>query len=216
MIISILNQKGGVGKTTVAVHTASALALDGHDIILVDADPQGSALDWLAARQVPPLFPVVGMPRAVLHRQVPRLAAGVDAVVIDGPPSLADITRSAMLASDLVVIPVQPSPFDVWAAGGLIELADEARVAREHLDVRFVVSRKIANTVIGRDVTTALGQWPVPVLESQITQRVAFAESAASGVSVLESAPRSAAANDVRSFVEELTGLDLETGRTAA
>lgn len=216
MIITIANQKGGVGKTTLAVHTAAALALDGHDVILVDSDPQGSALDWVAARQAPPLFPVIGMPRAVLHRQVPRIAAGVDAVVIDGPPSLADITRSAMLASDLVVIPVQPSPFDVWAAGALVELADEARVVREHLDVRFVVSRKIANTVIGRDVTTALGQWPVPILESQITQRVAFAECAASGVSVLESAPRSAAAAEVRSLVGELTGLALGTGRAAA
>ncbi len=216
MIISYLNQKGGVGKTTLAVHTATALALDGLDVILVDADPQGSALDWLAARQAPPLFAVVGMPRAMLHRQVPRIAAGVDAVVIDGPPSLADIARSAMLASDLVAIPVQPSPYDVWAAGGLLDLVDEARVVREDLAVRFVVSRRIANTVIGRDVTEALSAWPVPVLASQITQRVAFAESAASGLSVLESAPASAAAAEVVSLVGEIAGLTLQAGRAAA
>ena len=216
MIVSFLNQKGGVGKTTLAVHTAAGLALEGLDVILVDADPQGSALDWLAARRKPPLFSVVGMPRPVLHRQVPRLAAGVDAVVIDGPPSLANIARSAMVASDLVVIPVQPSPYDVWAAGDLVELVAEARIDRDQLDARFVVSRRIANTVIGRDVTEALGEWPVPVLETHITQRVAFAESAATGLAVMESAPGSAAAGEVRSLVREVMALTAGSRRAAA
>ena len=216
MIISFLNQKGGVGKTTLAVHTASALALDGLDVILVDADPQGSALDWLAARQAPPLFPVVCMPRPVIHRQVPQLAQGVDAVVIDGPPSLATIARSAMLASDLVLIPVQPSPYDVWAAGDLVELLEEARIDHDHLDARFVVSRRIANTVIGRDVAQALGAWPVPVLETHVTQRVAFAESAATGVAVLETAPGSLAAAEVRSLAGEVMALVSGVGRAAA
>ncbi|MCY4607899.1 MAG: AAA family ATPase [bacterium] len=216
MIISFLNQKGGVGKTTLAVHTAAGLALDGLDVILVDADPQGSALDWLAARQKPPLFAVVGMPRPVLHRQLPRLAATVDAVVIDGPPSLANIARSAMLASDLVLIPVQPSPYDVWAVGDLVELVDEARLDHDSIDARFVVSRRIANTVIGRDVAEALGEWPVPVLETHITQRVAFAESAATGLAVMESAPGSAAAGEVRSLVREVMALTAGSRRAAA
>lgn len=216
MIISFLNQKGGVGKTTLAVHTAAGLALDGLDVILVDADPQGSALDWLAARQKPPLFAVVGMPRPVLHRQLPRLAATVDAVVIDGPPSLANIARSAMLASDLVLIPVQPSPYDVWAVGDLVELVDEARLDHDSIDARFVVSRRIANTVIGRDVTEALGEWPVPVLETHITQRVAFAESAATGLAVMESAPGSAAAAEARSLATEVMALVTNIRRAAA
>jgi len=216
MIISFLNQKGGVGKTTLAVHTAAGLALDGLDVILVDADPQGSALDWLAARQKPPLFAVVGMPRPVLHRQLPRLAATVDAVVIDGPPSLANIARSAMLASDLVLIPVQPSPYDVWAVGDLVELVDEARLDHDSIDARFVVSRRIANTVIGRDVAEALGEWPVPVLETHITQRVAFAESAATGLAVMESAPGSAAAAEARSLATEVMALVTNIRRAAA
>ena len=216
MIISFLNQKGGVGKTTLAVHAAAGLALEGLNVILVDADPQGSALDWMAARQKPPLFPVVGMPRPVLHRQVPRLAAGVDAVVIDGPPSLANIARSAMLASDLVLIPVQPSPYDVWAVGDLIELVGEARIDHDHLDARFVVSRRIANTVIGRDVTAALGEWPVQVLETHITQRVAFAESAATGLAVMETSPGSVAAMEIRALVAEVSALTADMGRAAA
>ena len=147
---------------------------------------------------------------------MPRIAAGVDAVVTGGPLSLADIARSAMLASDLVVIPVQPSPYDVWATGGLIDLADKARVVREDLDVRFAVSRKIANTVIGRGATKASAAWPMPVLSSQITRRVACAESAATGGSVLESAPGSAASLEVRSLVGEVTALTVGIGSAAA
>ena len=187
MIISFLNQKGGVGKTTLAVHTATAVALAGHKVVLVDADPQASALDWLASREAEPLFPVVGMPRAVLHRQVPDLAAGCDLLVIDGPPSLTDITRSAMVASDLVLIPVTPSPFDVWAAGELVPLVEEVRILRPRLAVHFVISRKIVGTAIGRDVEAALAEWPsVPVLPAMVSQRVVFAESAADGSTAVE------------------------------
>ncbi|MCY4607375.1 MAG: AAA family ATPase [bacterium] len=187
MIVSFLNQKGGVGKTTLAVHTAAAVALAGHRVVLVDADPQGSALDWLASREAEPLFPVVGMPRPVLHRQVADLAAGCDLLVIDGPPTLTDIARSAMLASDLVLIPVTPSPYDVWAAGELVRLIDEVRVVRDDLVARFVISRKIVGTAIGRDVEEALKAWPsVPVLEAVVSQRVVFAETAASGSTAVE------------------------------
>jgi chromosome partitioning protein len=110
MIIGVLNQKGGVGKTTIAIHLAAAFAKQGQRILLIDADPQGSALDWDAARQAPPLFTVVGKPTATLHRDMDVLAADFDHVVIDGPPRVDDIARSAIMASDLVLIPVQPSP----------------------------------------------------------------------------------------------------------
>lgn len=187
MIVSYLNQKGGVGKTTLSVETATAVALVGHKVVLVDADPQASALDWLASREADPLFPVVGMPRAVLHRQVPDLAAGGDLLVIDGPPSLTDITRSAMVASDLVLIPVTPSPYDVWAAGELVRLVDEVRIVRPHLVAHFVISRKIVGTAIGRGVEAALAEWPsVPVLPAMVSQRVVFAETAAAGSTVVE------------------------------
>ena len=86
MIIALLNQKGGVGKTTLSVNLAAALALSGKRTLLVDADPQGSALDWQAARRGETLFPVVGMAKPTLHKDVPGLASGYEHVVIDGPP----------------------------------------------------------------------------------------------------------------------------------
>ena len=230
MIIAYLNQKGGVGKTTLAIHTAAAFALAGRNVVLVDADPQGSALDWLEARQrrlegaagggrpadeAVPLFGVIGMPRPVIHKQLPRIAANYDLVVIDGPPSTTDISRSAMFAADLVLIPVQPSPYDVWAAQDLVGLIDETRVYREELAARFVVSRRIVNTAIGRDVTAALAQWPVPVLPAHVSQRVAFAETAATGSTVLETAPECPASREITGLRDAISAVSLGARRAA-
>lgn len=111
--ISVLNQKGGVGKTTLAIHISHALVLKGSRVLLVDADPQGSARDWAAARSNPPLFPVVGLDRPTIHRDLPVLVKDFAHVVIDGPPRVSDLARSAMIAADLVMVPIQPSPYDI-------------------------------------------------------------------------------------------------------
>jgi chromosome partitioning protein len=202
--IGFLNQKGGVGKTTLAVHVAEAMARHGQQVLLVDADPQGSALDWAAARRGEPRFAVAGLPRASIHTELPGLAHGRDVVLIDGPPRVNDVARSAILASDLVLIPVQPSPYDVWAAKEIVDLVLEARVYKSGLRAAFVVNRKIVNTALGRDVTEALATYPLPVLEAAICQRVAFAESAASGQTVLEAQPDGPAAAEVLAVLDEL------------
>jgi chromosome partitioning protein len=204
MIISVLNQKGGVGKTTLAVHTATALAQRGRRVLLIDADPQGSALDWSASRENAPLFPVVGLPKNTLHRDLPSIAADYTAVVIDGPPRVNDLARSAILASDIVLVPVQPSPYDVWAAKEIVDLLTEASVFKENLKSGFVINRKIANTTIGREVIDALASYPVPVLKAQICQRVSFAESAGQGQTVLETDPQGAASREITALVDEL------------
>jgi chromosome partitioning protein len=207
MIISFLNQKGGVGKTTLAIHTADTLARAGHRVMVIDADPQGSALDWSTARQGEPLFPVVGMPKPSIHKDLPSLAAGYDAIVIDCPPRVYDVARSAIMASDLIVIPVQPSPYDVWAAQEINDLIAEGRVYRPDLKAVFVINRKIANTAIGRDVAEALANYPMPVMKSSLTQRVTFAESATAGRTVAELDPESLASREIATFVDELLEL---------
>lgn len=204
MIIAVLNQKGGVGKTTLSVNLAAALALAGKRLLLIDADPQGSALDWQAARSGESLFPVVGMAKPTLHKDVPGLAAGYDHVVIDGPPRVNELAKSAILAADLVLIPVQPSPYDVWAAEEIVKLIQEVALYKESLRSVFVVTRKIGNTAIGRDVAEALKEYPFPLAATAIGQRVVFAESAASGLSVLEADPKGPAAKEIRSLIREL------------
>ncbi len=209
MILSFLNQKGGVGKTTLAIHVATAFALNGKRVLLVDADQQGSALDWAASRgdDKPPLFTVIGLPRATVHRELPALSANYDHVIIDGPPRVYDVARSTILASDVVIIPVQPSPYDVWAAKEIVELVTEATAFNENLKSVFTINRKIVNTAIGRDVLQALSAYPLPILDAHICQRVGFAESAAQGATVLETDPNGVASQEIRALVQAIKQL---------
>lgn len=204
MIIGLLNQKGGVGKTTLSVNIAASLARTGARVLLIDADPQGSALDWAAAREGDPLFSVVGLPRPTVHKEIAQIGHGYDHIVIDGPPRVTDLARSAIMASDVVLIPVQPSPYDIWAAEEVVKLIDEARVYKENLKSAFVVNRKIANTAIGRDVREALAAYPVHVLTACITQRVIFAEAAVQGRAVHEIDQNGPAASEIDAVLTEL------------
>ncbi len=204
MIIGVLNQKGGVGKTTLAVNLAAAISRRGDRVILIDADPQGSALDWAAARQEAPLFSVVGIPKASIHKELPALGRDYDHCIIDGPPRVTDLARSAILASDIVVVPVQPSPYDIWAAEEVLKLIREASVYKENIKTCFVINRKITNTAIGRDVRDALSGYSVHVLAAAITQRVVFAEAAARGHAVFECDPQGTAAHEVEAVLNEL------------
>lgn len=207
MIIGVLNQKGGVGKTTLSIGIAAELARQGARVLLIDADPQGSSLDWAAAREGAALFSIVGLPRATIHKEIENLRQNYDHVVIDGPPRVTDLARSAIMASDIVVIPVQPSPYDIWAADDVVKLIAEAMVYKENLKSCFVINRKIVNTAIGRDVADVLGSYDLAVLNSTIAQRVIFAESAAQGKAIFEVDKDSPAVGEVEAVVNELMSL---------
>ena len=202
-VIAVLNQKGGSGKTTIATHLARALQLDGADVLLVDSDPQGSARDWAAVREDQPLT-VVGIDRPTIDRDLKNVARK-DFVVIDGAPQAADLAVSAIKAADFVLIPVQPSPYDIWATADLVELVKQRiEVTDGRLQAAFVVSRAIKGTKIGAEVAEALAGYGLPVLESRITQRVVYPGTAANGTTVMEAEPSGDAAAEVRALAAEL------------
>jgi chromosome partitioning protein len=144
------------------------------------------------------------MAKPTLHRELPDIAQDYDAVFIDGAPRVNELGRAAILASDFVVIPVQPSPYDVWAAAETVQLIREAQQFKENLKAAFAVNRKIAKTAIGRDVASALNHFGIPVLPTHLAQRVVYAESAAQGLAVAEIAPTGEAAREIAALVSAI------------
>jgi len=128
-------------------------------------------------------------------------------VVIDGPPRVAGLLRSALLAADLVLIPAQPSPFDGWASGEMPKLIEEARIFRPQIVARFVLNRCAARTIIARETAETLAEHEPPVLAARIGQRVAFADAAQSGRLVAELDDASPAAREITTFAGEVAGL---------
>jgi chromosome partitioning protein len=210
MKIAVVTQKGGAGKTTLATNLAVALAQDGAKVLLIDADRQRTALDWFAVRSEVEhngKVTVVGIDNDTIHKQIGNLAAGYDHVVIDGPPRAEKIDRSAIMAADLVLVPVQPSSADVWAAETTIKLVEEAHTFRPELGAALVVNRTIPNTILGKAILELLREFSVKTLKSTIGQRIIFAESLGRGGSVIEDAPQGAAAQEIRTLIKQLRDL---------
>ncbi|MDH1180078.1 AAA family ATPase [Achromobacter mucicolens] len=206
-VIALLNQKGGSGKTTLATHLAGELAFEGYKVVLIDADPQGSASDWAERRAQSAqhrLYGVFGLARESLHVEVPQISQTADFVVIDGPPRATAITRSALLAADLALIPVQPSAYDIWATQEMVRLVEEARLYRPALRAAFVVNRRVVGTVIGREARAALAKQILPALAVEICQRIAFADSVAGGLLVRERDARCAAAHEIERLAAQV------------
>jgi chromosome partitioning protein len=185
-IISVLNPKGGSGKTTLSTNLARSLHERGRKVLIVDSDPQGSARDWHAATEDNPL-PLVALDRPNNVKNLSGIAASYDYVVIDGAAKLEDMMAAAIKVSDCVLIPVQPSPYDLWAASDLVEFV---KARQEVTDGKpraaFVISRAIRGTKLGHEIGKALNEYGLSVFNTPIMQRQIYPQTAADGLTVFD------------------------------
>ena len=191
-IISVLNQKGGAGKTTLSTNLTRAFILGGIKAMLVDSDPQGSARDWRASNKNDGAFPVLGLDRDTLDKDIFSVS-NYDIIIIDGAPQISKLSASAIRCSDLVVIPVQPSPYDIWACEDLVAMVKARREATPSKPKAvFLLSRVLKNTKLEIEAKETLKHYSIPILKSYTTQRVVYPTTANEGGTVFEATDQKA------------------------
>ncbi len=203
MIISFVNQKGGVGKTTTAINLAASLARKNNRLVFVDADPQGSAMKWHATESNQ-AFEIMPQPSPLSMVDIETLDDAYDYVVIDTPPAIGEITKNILAASDIVVVPVSPSSLDLWSCQGTLGMIEEMRSLNPDLKVHFLVNRKIPGTRVGRQFREALKEFEIEIMETELCQRVAYVDAMQYGVSVMQYAPASKAADEIEQLCREI------------
>jgi chromosome partitioning protein len=203
MIVSLINQKGGVGKTTAAVNLASGLAEAGNRILVVDADPQGSVVQWQSIADGAE-FEVLHLPSPQLSKELKTVSRRYDHIVVDSPPAIEDITRAAIEVSNLAIIPIAPSPLDIWSSKETIALVNTLGKKYRKLNAKILIYRKIPGTRLGKEARDAMQSYNLDILATEISQRIVFVEAMIAGLSVLKYAPKSIAANEIRSLCVEI------------
>jgi chromosome partitioning protein len=200
-VVTVFNQKGGCGKTTLTMSLAGAMGLRGFKVLLVDMDPQGTAVRWAAGATDENPFPASVMSlspmEGKMHKEVRNHMDAYDVILIDCPPSMNSAApSSAMLISDLALIPVVPSPADVWAAQSAKKLTETAQATNETLQAFVVANMVQSRTSLANDLLAVLDDdKEIPLLKNMLATRTAFREAQILGTTV-HSVPRAQAAID--------------------
>lgn len=201
VVITVAQQKGGAGKTTLAANLAAALA-EGARVAVLDIDPQRSLARWhglRAGRRGVPEIALSDLSGWRLAGEIDRLRREHDVLVVDSPPQVESDAKAAIRAADLVLVPVQPSPPDLWASEGTLRLARDEKRA-----FRLVLNRTPASGSLRAAVEAEMARQGLPVLSATLGNRVGFAGAFAKGLGVTEMAPRSVAAQELRAVLEEI------------
>ncbi len=201
-IVTVAQQKGGAGKTTLAAHLAVAWAKDGHKVGVVDIDPQASLTKWFAERArvkdaVPIELRCVGGWR--VQGEVEKLAKLVDIVVVDSPPHAETESKIAVRTADLVLVPAQPSPMDLWATKVTLDLAKA-----EKRPALVILNRMPARGKLADQMRRKYAELGTPVADTVLGSRVAFASSMLEGKGISEQGGAGAAGDEMRALAAEI------------
>jgi chromosome partitioning protein len=204
-VLTMAQQKGGAGKTTLVAQLAVALARDGRRVALVDIDPQGSLTRWFRIREghaggagAMSLTAVTGWR---VQSVVDKLKTANDLVLIDSAPHAEIEARIAVRAADLIIVPIQPSPLDFWATEPTLALARAEKRA-----VLIVINRAQTRMKLGEEIASRIAELGARVARSALGSRTSFAGSMMEGLGVVETAPRSKAAEEIMALAEEIMG----------
>jgi chromosome partitioning protein len=208
-IIAVANQKGGSGKTTVSMQLAGAIARRGNKVLVVDADPQGTATRWAASAEDEHPFPasVVGLSAASakVHREVKKFIDDYNYIIIDCPPAAdSPVPQSALLIADLVLVPLIPSPLDMWAAVGIRQVIANVSDLNEGLKSRLVLNQCQPNTTLTQETLEVLPEFGIELANAQLRHRQVYRQSAVFGQTVHDFGGKASAA------IEEMENLTNE------
>ena len=205
-VIALVGNKGGAGKTTLTVNLAVGLGRVGR-VVILDTDPQGSSAQWRAIAEDDTIPDVVAATE-YLAEQVRDLRTNYDYVVVDCPPYVqAPQTMSILQVSDLALIPVQPSPFDLWASVHIEDAVVHARDANPALKAMLVINQLEPRTTFSQLMRDALGEIDIPVSETAIRRRAIYRASVLEGRSVYAMGKRGAeAVEELDLLIKEVTG----------
>jgi len=203
MIICLSNNKGGVGKTTLAINLASHNANNGHRVLLIDADPLGSVVKWQGLSEKK-TFDVIHYPEKTLHKDIDKLSEGYTHTIIDAPPGAGNIIGSSLITSHMAIVPVDPSPLSIWASRKIIFQIKQAQKYNKWLKGRLLISKSVAGTILERRARKILTPYGIALFNTEVHHRIDFVKSFFSGLSVLQYAPRSKAADEIRCLCQEI------------
>jgi chromosome partitioning protein len=206
VVLTIAQQKGGAGKTTLAAHLAVAFGQAGKSVAIIDVDPQGSLSHWHAVR----LEASAGHGTGLTHSQisgwraaneVARLRARHDIVLIDSPPHSELDSRVAVRHADLVIVPIQPSPMDFWASKATLDLA-----AQEKVPALLVLNRVPPRSKVAENLILRMTEFGTAIAATRIGNRTAFMSALLAGRSVTEAARPGLAGQEIRALAQEILG----------
>jgi len=208
MVVSLVNEKGGVGKTTIATNLACFYARKGKNVLLVDADPQGTALQWHDSFDGPSYrngeVACVSLPTPDLEQKLPPLYRAVDVLLIDTPGTLSKITVATIKASDLVLLPVQPSAGDLWAVQDAVEIIQERRAIAGSPDAAFLISSAKVRTNLTAEIGGVLEEEPFDTLSGRTHNREVYKRAIGSGKCVYDLNDKKAA-SEITAIGEQVT-----------
>lgn len=206
-VIAVVNQKGGAGKSTLTMLLAGALAETGAAVLVADADTQNTALRWATAGSgFPAQVEDLSGEERKLHKRLRKRLDDYDYVLVDSPPAAtAPVTESALRLAHLALVPVIPSPLDLWASLRIRDAIQHARQKNPGLLARIVVNQAQLNTVLAREVLAMLPEFGIPMLAAQLKQRTAYRQCAALGSTAAALGSRAALASlEVEALMREI------------